>query len=56
MDITCLFINKKVWKALILEGTNKDKYVAVKKIDLDKYADEKLEEIRVFIFFSHRKL
>lgn len=35
----------------MLEGPNKDRFVAVKKIDLDKYGEEKLEEIRVIFKF-----
>lgn len=36
----------KVWKAQVLEGMHQREYVAIKKIDLEKCADNKIEEIR----------
>lgn len=35
-----------VWKAKVLEGLNSGIFVALKKINLDKYAGDKLEEIK----------
>jgi hypothetical protein len=41
-----------VWKAKVIEGPFVGTFVALKKINLDKYADEKLEDIKVSLFFS----
>jgi hypothetical protein len=40
---------KKVWKGEVLEGCHKGETVAIKKVDLEKCADQKIEEIRVFL-------
>jgi len=37
----------KVWRAEVLEGKHKGKHVAVKMIELDKCADNKINDIRV---------
>ena len=41
-----------VWKAKVLEGLNQGTFVALKKINLDKYADDKFEEIKVCLYLK----
>jgi serine/threonine-protein kinase OSR1/STK39 len=35
-----------VWRAEVTEGAHKGEHVAIKKIDLERYGDQKIEEIR----------
>ena len=38
---------EKVWRAEALKGSHSHEQVAIKKIDLEKYGDQRIEEIRV---------
>jgi len=38
--------NSQVWKVLVLTGINKDKEMAIKRIDLEGLPDNKMKSIR----------